>query len=486
VPFRPDLYRILVESVEAFAIFVLDLDGRVRSWNPGAERIFGYLPDEIVGEDGRVIFTEEDRAAGVPEWEIAEAIRAGSAPDNRWHLRKDGERIWVSGVARALRAEGGNVIAVAKVLQDVSLHKGEGTRYAESERERLLASMTEGLIVARADGTVVEVNPAAAALHGFGSAAEMLYHIDEHAALFEVSDPETGACVPVEDWAISRALRGERFVDYRLRARRKDGGAGGVWSYSGTPVFGPQGPLSRAFVTVRDVTAEAEATRALRELNAELEARVATRTEEVRRLAEELVLTEERERQRVAEVLHDHVQQLLVAAQMRVHALSGKGGEAVDREASVIAETLAEAVEATRTLVAELIPLHLEGEGDEGAFRWLSDYARRAYGLRVEVAVAPAPALPPAHRVLLLQIARELLFNVVKHAGTDRARLSLRKEGGGWTMRVEDEGAGCDPTRGVGVGLTGVRERAERFGGWVEVGGHPGAGTSVAVWLPAL
>src|SRR5919112_5593133 len=97
------LFRLMVENVRDYAIFSLDLDGKVSTWNPGAERVFGWAEAEILGRDGAVLFTPEDRAAGVPAQERATAREKGRAEDERWHVRKDGTRFFASGVMTPIR-----------------------------------------------------------------------------------------------------------------------------------------------------------------------------------------------------------------------------------------------------------------------------------------------------------------------------------------------------------------------------------------------
>ncbi|HYO67982.1 MAG TPA: PAS domain S-box protein, partial [Archangium sp.] len=90
-------FRRLVEAAKDYAIFMTDADGRVSTWNEGAERLFGYEAGEIVGEDGSVLFVPEDRESGAPEREQEKARTQGRAEEERWHLRKDGTRFWASG-----------------------------------------------------------------------------------------------------------------------------------------------------------------------------------------------------------------------------------------------------------------------------------------------------------------------------------------------------------------------------------------------------
>jgi PAS domain S-box-containing protein len=126
--------RLLVENIRDHAVHTLDPDGRVTSWNPGAERVFGYAAEEIVGRDFAAFFTPEDRARNEPAKELATAVAAGQASDDRWQVRKDGTRFWANGVTSAMRDAGGHLLGFAKVCRDQTAAK----QLAE-QRERLLA-----------------------------------------------------------------------------------------------------------------------------------------------------------------------------------------------------------------------------------------------------------------------------------------------------------------------------------------------------------
>ena len=95
--------QMVIESTKDYAIITFDLDGRVTGWNTGAEQVFGYTEPEIVGQPNSVLFTPADRALGVPEKELRDALEKGRAEDERWHLRKDGTRFYASGVVQPLR-----------------------------------------------------------------------------------------------------------------------------------------------------------------------------------------------------------------------------------------------------------------------------------------------------------------------------------------------------------------------------------------------
>jgi PAS domain S-box-containing protein len=142
-------FRALVEGVKEYALFLMDTTGRIISWNPGVERIFGYTEREFVGSNVHVIFTPEDRAAGIPETEMAIARSRGSAPDDRWHLRKDGTRFYASGVVHPVRDDEGNLQGYTKVLSDATRKKRaeEELQAAYEKEQRIAATLQRSLLV---------------------------------------------------------------------------------------------------------------------------------------------------------------------------------------------------------------------------------------------------------------------------------------------------------------------------------------------------
>jgi PAS domain S-box-containing protein len=128
-----ELFRLLVDNSKDYAVFVVDFDGRVLTWNPGAERVLGYSESEIVGESSFIFFTPEDRALGIPEGELKRSITDGRASDDRWHVRKDGSRLWVNGVMTLLRDDSGQARACAKVMRDHTEAKLAADALRESE-----------------------------------------------------------------------------------------------------------------------------------------------------------------------------------------------------------------------------------------------------------------------------------------------------------------------------------------------------------------
>ncbi|MBD1863348.1 MULTISPECIES: PAS domain S-box protein [Trichocoleus] len=116
-------YRLLIENVKDYAIFMLDTRGRVTSWNPGAERILGYKEAEILEQHFSCFFTAEDVQQGKPDQEIKQAIAEDRAEDERWHVRKDGSRFYASGITTALRDRFGRLRGFSKLMRDMTERK---------------------------------------------------------------------------------------------------------------------------------------------------------------------------------------------------------------------------------------------------------------------------------------------------------------------------------------------------------------------------
>jgi signal transduction histidine kinase len=217
------------------------------------------------------------------------------------------------------------------------------------------------------------------------------------------------------------------------------------------------------------------------------------RTQQLRAMVSELAHAEQRERRRLAQVLHDHLQQLLVAARAKVTLVSRL---VLDPEGRQILEDLDglldQSISESRSLTVELSPPVLYEIGLAAALEWMAGQMHSKHGLRVEVQI-DSGAEPSAEetRVLLFEAARELLFNVVKHAQVECARLELSGSPGAEVrVVVSDTGAGFNPAeRDVsvlesGFGLFSIRERLELIGGRLEVEAAPGQGTRVTLVVP--
>ena len=134
-----DPFRLLVQSVLDYAIYMLDPNGFVTSWNAGAERIKGFQTEEIVGQHFSKFYTEEDQEAGVPQKVLETARRGGKFEGEGWRVRKDGSRFWASVVVDAIKDDSGEVIGFAKITRDMT-EKREAQLRLDEMREQLYRS----------------------------------------------------------------------------------------------------------------------------------------------------------------------------------------------------------------------------------------------------------------------------------------------------------------------------------------------------------
>ncbi len=261
------------------------------------------------------------------------------------------------------------------------------------------------------------------------------------------------------------------------------------------------GRVVRSLGMVLDITARRVIEEKLRALNAELELRVAERTAEaeqranqLQRLTLELTYAEERERQRLSGILHDDVQQMLAYARLRADMIPASIGD--DAELAEIAQeitnTLANAIEVSRSLSRDLNPPLLRRQGLGPALEQLAIRTTERYGLEVQ-AVVPRnePWLPEKHRIFVYRSTQELLFNAIKHAGASRLKLWLYQDEFSLRVVVEDDGAGFDPSTlratvmdGGGLGLFGIEQRGSLLGWQLEIESAPGKGSRFVLALP--
>ena len=167
-----ELYRLIVENVLDYAIFALDLNGRVVSWNDGAERMTGHTEREIVGRPLAAFYPGEDVRTGKPEQALREAATAGQSKSEGWWVRKDGARLWASAVVTVLRDEAGTPIGFSVINRDLTDRREIAQRYEESRQRyrSLLENNPDAVFSFGLDGRIDSVNPASLAVCGYAEA----------------------------------------------------------------------------------------------------------------------------------------------------------------------------------------------------------------------------------------------------------------------------------------------------------------------------
>lgn len=243
-------FHQLVDAVVDYAIFMLDPDGNVATWNPGAHRLKGYTAEEITGRKFSVFYTPADQADGKPE-RILEAVRRdGRFEDEGWRVRKDGSRFWANVVMTSLKDDSGKLLGFAKVTRDLTAIKEKERaerrvmaeqaareaaeaaerRIRESEEsykalsrrlETILEGLGDGITVQDRTGRVVYANTAAARLWGFKSRAELVATpATELVARFDITDSD-GQPLSAETLPACRVLTGEEAESVLLHLRER-------------------------------------------------------------------------------------------------------------------------------------------------------------------------------------------------------------------------------------------------------------------------
>jgi PAS domain S-box-containing protein len=388
---------------------------------------------------------------------------------------------------------------------DVTAHKAaEAALQASKERyQALFAAIDEAFVLCESvldatgqpiDYRLIEANPAFAKMTGVSPAAVQGRTVRELL-------PDTG-----EWWVESCrrvALRGEaERIEKQITAQ-------GRW-YTIYLFACGAGQVALLF---SDISERRQNEQTLRHFNERLETRVAERTAQLRALAAALTVAEQAERQRLARVLHDDLQQLLYALRMRatlcIESATAAGMAELSASIQEIYDWLGDSITLTRQLTVDLSPPILEQKGLVEALQWLVAHVAERYGLQVALQTpAAVPVVEEEMRVLIFQTVSELLFNIFKHAGTKEATITVQTEtvqpdreqqleatvaestpSEQLVIRVSDSGRGFDlatfeANDHQGFGLYHVRERLKFFGGRLEIATAPGAGTRLTIYAP--
>jgi len=266
-------FHLLVESIRDYAIFMLDEDGRVATWNKGAETIKGYLPHEIVGKHVSIFYTDEDRAAQKPERLLATALVDGRVEDEGWRLRKDGTCFWADVVITALRNAEGQLLGFAKVTRDLTSRREaeEKLRKTEEMLSATLYSIGDAVLATDDHANIALMNPVAERLTGWKETEALGRPIGE---VFNIVNEETRqkAFNPV-----ARVLQEGVVVGLANHTAliSRDGSERPI-ADSGAPIRDTQGVTRGAVLVFRDVTEERQAEEAIRQSEERLRLMIAS------------------------------------------------------------------------------------------------------------------------------------------------------------------------------------------------------------------
>ena len=493
------LLSLIVASSDD-AILSKDLNGTITSWNRGAERMFGYTAEEMIGSSILRIIPPDRHSE---EAAILSKLRSGERIDHYETVRrkKDGRLFDISITVSPLTDEGGNVVGASKIARDISEQKRAQRALHESEeRWRVtLESIGDAVVATDASAEVTFVNQVAAGIMG-----RPIEDIQGRplADVFKIVNEGTRLTV---ESPVDRVIREGLVVGLANHTVviRPDGTEVPI-DDSAAPIRDRDGRLLGVVLVFRDISEHKKTEVQLQRWNAELEVRVRERTaelvksqERLRALASQLNMTEQRERRRLAGDLHDYLAQLLALIRIKLgQVLQRLPDHLSDGRASLTAidDLLQECLQYARTLMAQLSPSVLQDLGLIPAIHWLAEQMAQQ-GLKVEVNVLTeeTPSFSEHQADLLFQALRELLTNVVKHARVPTASVTIHKQDRDtWLLTVRDHGLGFDinavhyQPSGEHFGLFSIQERMEAMSGWCRIDSAVGQGTSVELGLAAM
>jgi PAS domain S-box-containing protein len=522
-----DLALQMVESVSDYAIFALDVDGIILTWNRGAERLKGYTRSEIVGRSFEVFYPEEALRRNFPRYELDVAAREGRFEDEGWRLRKDGSRFWARVVITALYDDAGGLTGYAKVTSDLTERKAAEDALRKSEEQfRLLVQNVQdyAILFLDPDGRVASWNEGAQRLKGYtaeeilGEPFERFYPPDKIAEGFPARELELAA-------------RDGSFQDEGWRVR-KDGSR--FWATVViTALRDEHGRLIGFGKVTHDVTAKRAAEKQARQLAAEQarSAAIAARNDELQALNAQLesaVADAQRARdaaERARRDTEDAYRELDQFAYIASHDLkaplrgisslaewiSDDAGDRLGDESARHMRLLQGRVQRLQGLIDGILEYSRAGRVrakpepiDTGALvRDVIDM-QPPTDVRIEVA-ARMPTLE-AERVPLQQVFMNLIGNSIKYGsregGGEKVVVSWRDAGDAYEFAVADNGSGIPPeyhdriwgvfqrlesrdkVEGTGIGLAVVKKIVETRGGRVSLESAPGEGATFRFTWP--
>ena len=495
-----DPFRLLVESVKDYAIFILDQQGYVQTWNLGAENIKGYTADEIIGKHFSMFYPEEDLKADKPGYELKVATEVGRFEDEGWRIRKDGSRFWANVVITALRDADGVLRGFGKVTRDLTERKhAEETLRQSEQRFRMLVEEVEDYAIFMLDveGYIQSWNAGAEAIKGY-KADEI---IGKH---FTVFYPEEDIQRDKPRFELKVAAEVGRFEDEGWRLR-KDGTR--FWANVIITALRDKDGVLRGFGKVTsDLTerkkAEEQRLQLAREQVARSEAEAASRAKD------EFLAT-------ISHELRTPLNAILGWGRMlRNTNLNeenvNRGLNSIERNAKLQAQLIDDLLDVSSIISGKLrltvLPVDLPPiiEAAVDSMRPAAD----AKGIRLQLMLDSHAGLISGDPDRLQQIVWNLLSNAVKFTHREgRVHVSLQRFNSHVEIKVSDTGRGISPEflpyvfdrfrqadssisrmhGGLGLGMAIVRHLVELHGGTVHAQSPgEGQGTTFTVELPII
>jgi PAS domain S-box-containing protein len=489
-------FRLLVEGVIDYAIYILDPNGIIYNWNSGAERLKGYRGDEVIGQHFSRFYTKEDRAAGLPARMLERAARDGYYEAEGWRVRKDGGRFWASVTVRAIRNEAGRLEGFAKVTRDITERQAAQEALRQSERQfRLMVGNVTDYAVYMLDpnGIVTSWNAGAQRIKGY-RADEV---VGQHFSRFY---PEGERLAGTPQRALRTAIEEGRFEAEGWRVR-KDGSL--FWANVVIdPIIDEDGSLVGFAKITRDITERRDAQLALQE--AQAQRAHAQKMDALGQLTGGVA----HDFNNLLMVVSGHVQTLKSRVTgdprstraLQAIELAAQRGASLTRQllsfsrrqsCNPVVVSLVERIETSRTMVATSIGPNVTLNTVIGPDAWPVKVDESELELAlVNLTLNARDAMPKGGTVAITS------RNVRLARGDTPAGI----EGDFVALRISDTGEGIPPDviprvfdpffttkevgKGSGLGLSQVYGFVHQSGGTVTIDSELGKGTSIVLYLP--
>lgn len=508
-----DLLRGLIEAVDEYAIFALDTEGYILTWNLGAQKLKGYKPEDIIGKHFSIFYTTEDIERRHPQYELDIAIRRGKYEEEGWRIRKDGSRFWANVTITAVKDENGNLRGFGKVTRDLSdrKHTEEALRQSQ-ERYRLLIESVQDYAIFMLDprGHVTTWNKGAERNQGY--AAEEI--LGKHFSIF-YSPEDVQAGRP--DREIQEAMKYGRAEDEGWRVR-KDGSK--FWANVVlTAVYDAHDKLVGFSKVTRNLTERKIAEDALKNAYAQLETRIEERTRELSKAKdrlEEAVKARDQFFSMASHELKTPLSSLKLQTQIRCRNVA-RGNfsdfapdklldlcrddeKQIDRLAALVERMLDISRISSGSIDLELEKFDLCELAADAANQMKPILEQSGNQLKMS---CDKKVIGMWDRLRLSQIVTNLLANAAKYAPGKDVEIRVFEKGGDARLEVIDNGNGIATTElnrifepfervtdqttatGMGLGLYISKRIAEAHGGSIRAESAPGKGTTFVLDLPA-
>ncbi len=464
------LYQLQVEELADYALFLMDTGGKITSWNRGVRTVLQYEREEFLGKQIADLFTPEDRAAGAARAEMQTAFREGRSSDFRWHVRRDGSRVFVDGFLYSVLDEGGRVVGYSKVMRDATArHHGESAlRASEAFARSIVESSPDSIKVLDLDGRLQSMNQAGCRemeIEDFDQCRGRIW-LD-----FWEGEDRTAASRALQ---AARAGRQTSFEAFCASSK----GTPKWWEVLVAPILDGEGKPARLLSISRDITQRKEAAKVMQRSHEDLAG--------------------------FAHVVSHDLQAPLRTMRSYAQLLSKRYKGQLDASADTYISFMLEGAQNMEELICGLLHYAEFGEEEERERIALNDIVDRVVTTLktpvdesgASITCGPLPELQ-VNPTQVQQVFQNLISNALKYrsAAEPRVHIAAEHEDRSWVISVKDNGVGIAPEHferiflplkrlhgseiaGTGLGLAVCKRIVEKNGGRIWVESRPGEGST--------